>query len=567
MHSNGEPKTGPHDETLDAPLSANGLGASSPSEGSVISSTSSAGDSHMPRQCFLEGSECPIDAGTKQLLRMRLRTVAIVLAIGFALFLVYRVVFDPFDSWVAWSLLAAHAGVTSILVIQALSLCHKCLFKLKTLRLHELAVFAVPAAFMATMDVFGTLRAIELCTPLPAMSPPWMMLIFSYAIFIPTTWQRATPILLMFGAAPLLIWTALYFLAPGFSSLEGATAFAFTRLVLVMGITAVSGVIGVHTISAFRNEAFEARTVGQYRLKKLIGAGGMGEVYLAEHQLMKRPCAVKLIQPGKAGDPKVLQRFEREVRATAKLSHWNTIEIFDYGRTEDGVFFYVMEYLPGMNLADMVAEHGPMPAERVTHFLTQTCEALGEAHDLGLVHRDIKPANLFSAVRGGFYDVTKLLDFGLAKPRAMIGKGDLTQEGSITGSPSFIAPEQITGETEPDGRSDIYALGASAYYLLTGEPPFADQNSMRVLIAHVQQKPAPPSSLRDGIPADLEAIIMKCLEKEPGARYQSTREMLSDLRKCSSAGVWTYEDAQKWWSGHEVEDIAGEEPAELEAAV
>jgi len=565
MESRGEPtpRPGPHDVTLDAPAPASSTNA----EGLLLSSPSSVGDSYSPRQCFIEGSECPIDAGTKQLLRMRLRIVAIVVAAGFAVFLIYRCVFDPFNTWVAWALLGGHIAVTAVLALQAFSLCHKHLFKLSTLRLHELVIFGLPASYFALTEVVGTMRAIEACVPMQSMTPPWMMLIFSYAIFIPSSWQRATPFLASFAMAPLLVWTGLYLLAPGFSELPGATAVEFTFMALVMAITAVSGAIGVKTISAFRNEAFEARTVGQYRLKKLIGAGGMGEVYLAEHQLMKRPCAVKLIHPEKAGDPKVLQRFEREVRATAKLSHWNTVEIFDYGRTEDGVFFYVMEYLPGMNLADIVAENGPMPAERVSHFLSQTCEALGEAHDLGLVHRDIKPANLFSAVRGGYYDVTKLLDFGLAKPQATIGKGDLTQEGSITGSPSFIAPEQITGESEPDGRSDIYALGASAYYLLTGEAPFADKNPMRVLIAHVQQQPEPPSSIRDGIPQDLEAIIMRCLSKAPEDRYQTTREMLAALKECESAGVWTHDDAAAWWSGHEFINAAEEEPAELEAVV
>ena len=181
-------------------------------------------------------------------------------------------------------------------------------------------------------------------------------------------------------------------------------------------IAAVASVCGTHLINTLRREVFEAKQLGQYRLVKLLGAGGMGEVYLAEHRMLKRPCAIKLIHPDRAGDPRVLARFEREVRMTARLSHWNTVEIFDYGRTDDGTFFYVMEYLPGLSLEDLLERHGPLPAERVVHLLRQTCHGLREAHEVGLIHRDIKPGNIFAAQRGGLYDVVKLLDFGLVKP-------------------------------------------------------------------------------------------------------------------------------------------------------
>ena len=199
----------------------------------------------------------------------------------------------------------------------------------------------------------------------------------------------------------------------------------------------------------------------------------MGEVYLAEHRLLKRPCAVKLIHPHRASDPHLLQRFEREVQATAQLTHTNTVEMFDYGHTEDGTFYYVMEYLPGLSLAELVEKHGPLPPARAVHLLMQTCDALSEAHSRGLIHRDIKPGNIFSAQRGGYYDVAKLLDFGLAKPiSADSVPVQLTQDGSITGSPLYMSPEQAIGDSEPDERSDIYSLGAVAYYLLTGRPPF-----------------------------------------------------------------------------------------------
>jgi serine/threonine-protein kinase len=287
--------------------------------------------------------------------------------------------------------------------------------------------------------------------------------------------------------------------------------------------------------------------LGRYEVLELLGAGGMGEVYLAEHQLMKRPCAIKIIRPEKAGDPKVLARFEREVQATAKLSHWNTIDIFDYGRADDGTFYYVMEYLPGMNLGEIVRRFGPMPAARAIHLVRQACEALQEAHDVGLIHRDLKPANLFAAVRGGYYDVAKLLDFGLAKPLTNLESASLTADGTITGSPLYMSPEQASGEREPDARSDIYALGTVLYFLVAGKPPFENEKPIRVLIAHASEPVPPPSKWRDELPLDLESVIMRCLAKDPRDRYQSAIELAEALDDCEASGTWTRDDARRWW--------------------
>jgi eukaryotic-like serine/threonine-protein kinase len=264
--------------------------------------------------------------------------------------------------------------------------------------------------------------------------------------------------------------------------------------------------------------------------------------------MLKRPCAIKLIRPSKANDPKALARFEREVQATAKLSHWNTIEIFDYGRAEDGTFYYVMEYLPGLSLADLGEQYGPLPPARVVHLIEQTCRALSEAHQAGLVHRDIKPGNIFAAQRGGVYDVAKLLDFGLAKPIAAGGDSvQLTQEGSITGSPLFMSPEQAVGDHEPDARSDIYSLGAVAYYLLTGVPPFDGDKAIKVIMAHVQGIVVPPSQLRPEIPADLEEIVLRCLAKDPADRFQTAESLGEALAHCSAAGGWNDQQARQWW--------------------
>jgi serine/threonine-protein kinase len=293
-------------------------------------------------------------------------------------------------------------------------------------------------------------------------------------------------------------------------------------------------------VGALRREAFEARRLGQYRLLRLIGSGGMGDVYLAEHRMMKRPCAIKVIHPSKADDPQALARFEREVHATAQLSHWNSIEIFDYGRAEDGTFYYVMEYLPGLSLSQLVERHGPLCPARVVFLLAQVCDALAEAHSAGLIHRDIKPGNIFSAVRGGQYDVAKLLDFGLAKV-------ELTQAGSITGSPLYMSPEQALGDTEPDARSDIYSVGAVAYFLLTGAPPFTNAQPLKVILAHVSQDVVAPSRLRPEIPLDVEAIVLRCLAKQPADRFQDVASLASALAECCVAGQWNRERAADWW--------------------
>jgi serine/threonine-protein kinase len=206
-----------------------------------------------------------------------------------------------------------------------------------------------------------------------------------------------------------------------------------------------------------------------------------------------------------------------------------------------------MEYLPGKSLADLVLQHGPLAPERVVALLEQTCEALSEAHRLGLIHRDIKPGNIFAAERGGVYDVAKLLDFGLAKPIINSGDINLTQEGSITGSPLFMAPEQATGDGIPDARSDIYALGAVAFYLLTGRPPFEADNAVKILLAHAQKPVVPPSKLQAGIPDDLDRIVLRCLEKTPADRFATVNDLSAALTKTSLHGKWTRDMAQRWW--------------------
>jgi serine/threonine-protein kinase len=323
---------------------------------------------------------------------------------------------------------------------------------------------------------------------------------------------------------------------------------AFPETIIILATAAAIAVFGSHKIRELHEKAHEAQKLGQYRLKKVIGFGGMGTVYLAEHVMLRRQCAIKLIRPDQAGDPKTFLRFEREVRSTATLTHWNTVEIFDYGHAEDGTFYYVMEYLPGMNLEDLVEQHGPMPPERAVHFLRQVCQALREAHSIGLVHRDIKPSNIFASERGKVQDVAKLLDFGLVKSVGLGSDGvSLTQEGSFAGSPAFMSPEQAAGRQHFDARSDIYNVGAVAYFLITGKLLFERESLLQMLHAHAYEPVVPSESFHEIVPADLQRVILRCLEKDPERRYPDVVTLDRDLAACECAGRWTPERADDWW--------------------
>jgi serine/threonine protein kinase len=315
-----------------------------------------------------------------------------------------------------------------------------------------------------------------------------------------------------------------------------------------LGIAVAMAIFGSHKISALRREALEARKLGQYQLKRRLGVGGMGEVYLAEHVLMRRPCAVKLIRPERLGDPSILRRFLREVQVTATLTHPNTVQVFDYGQTEDGTLYYAMEYLLGLSLEELVARCGPLPPARVVFLLRQLGGALAEAHTAGLIHRDIKPGNVILCKRGGLSDVAKLLDFGLAhRPTETGDASRLTHPGLIFGTPAYMSPEQAAGKMDVDGRSDIYSVGAVAYFLLTGQPPFVRDTVVQTLAAHLAEPLTPSPRFRDMVPADVQAVVLRCLAKEPNARFPNARAFVEALANCRCAGEWTSTEATAWW--------------------
>jgi serine/threonine-protein kinase len=380
---------------------------------------------------------------------------------------------------------------------------------------------------------------------------PFFALIVGYATLVPSGWRRCATVVTVAAVTPMVFTTAGALTQP-----EMFPVFLQSFL-LPMGafltLAVAIAIYGSYRLEVLYQEAVEARKLGQYQLNKRLGIGGMGEVYLVEHMLLRRPCAIKIIRPDRADDPRELARFEREVRTTATLTHPNTVQIFDYGQAEDGTFYYAMEYLPGLSLNELVNQHGPLPPERVIHFLRQVCGALNEAHAIGLIHRDIKPSNIIVCERGGMHDMVKLLDFGLVRALSLSSADEtLTQEGTVAGTPAYMSPEQAVAGGNLDARSDIYSLGAVAYYLLTGQPPFAKRSQTQMLAAHLYELPQPIAQHRFDVPAELDEAIVKCLAKDPNQRFPDAASLARVLAACPGAELWTPERAAAWWQSRAV---------------
>jgi serine/threonine-protein kinase len=321
---------------------------------------------------------------------------------------------------------------------------------------------------------------------------------------------------------------------------------------------AVAGVPAI-VLRRIGRQLREAQDLGSYKLVEKLGHGGMGEVWRAEHRLLAREAAVKLVRPevlGAANDEEVrtvLRRFEREARATASLSSPHTIQLFDFGASDDGRFYYVMELLTGRDLETLVREFGPLPADRAIFLLRQVCHSLADAHARGLVHRDIKPANIYTCRMGLEYDFIKVLDFGLVKFGHQVGIRQTLQsvDHKTTGTPAYMAPEIILGDTDVDRRADVYALGCVAYYLLTGELVFQGETPMKLMIQHVQSEPIPPSRRTElPIPRELDELVLACLRKDPNDRPQDAGELFKMACGCRSCQTWNEDRAKQWWELH-----------------
>jgi eukaryotic-like serine/threonine-protein kinase len=419
----------------------------------------------------------------------------------------------------------------------------------------------VPEASLATIDAFGISVAGLLIALMGATMPMGegtihallavCFLLFVRAVALPSTARRT--LFVSLGTSTVVTST----IALVGSSFWGMRHISQGRIMLgervtyfglwLLAATAVA-TFASKIIFGLQQEVRQARQIGQYVLKQKIGEGGMGVVYLATHAMLRRDTAIKMLLPGKVA-PEALARFEREVRQLARLNHPNTVAIYDYGRTPDGVFYYAMEFLEGLDLDQLVSALGPLPPGRVVHLLEQICASLAEAHEMGLVHRDIKPANVLVSCHGGIPDAVKVLDFGLVKDVQSVNDVSLTAAEGFLGTPLYTSPEAIRNPDAVTAASDIYAVAALGYYLLTASHVAKAATLLEVCVDHLYGNPERPSArLGAPIPEALEEVILHGLAKAPGDRPASARALARALRACPGVGAWTEDDARAWWS-------------------
>lgn len=361
------------------------------------------------------------------------------------------------------------------------------------------------------------------------------------AIVVPSTASR-TAIVTVAAGVPILVSITIGASKIPPSVLPSAVAVVGVASAMWWTLTVLLASLASRTIFGLRREVREARQLGQYQLVEKIGEGGMGTVFRAHHALLRRPTAIKLLPPDRNG-PEDVARFEREVQLTASLSHPNTVTVFDYGRTPDGTFYYAMELLDGQNLEQIVESSGPLPVARAIHVMRHVAAALVEAHGAGLVHRDIKPANVLLCRHGGALDVVKVVDFGLVKRlHGAEGDGAESRIERITGTPLYLSPEAIARPATIGPASDLYALGAMTYYLLTGTPPFRADTVVEVCAAHLHKAPEPLTG-RVAVPAPLEDLVLACLAKDPAARPADARALVTALAPLAAAHPWSEADA------------------------
>ncbi len=447
-------------------------------------------------------------------------------------------------------------------------------FQLASIRLTLLFVVAFSAGFVA-IQKFGLLskeRLLDLGIVFQ------IAIAFSIAMFETTfPWDPNAPVLghsgvavwlalcgLLLPNAPMksalaalfsaLAWPAAYYLN---LNLHGFTPLPWNRLLIwILPLLLMAVWMYVLNLRVFLMQWSQAKAedLGSYQLDYLIGKGGMGEVWRARHKMLARDAAVKLIRgdilAGATGrqEAVIRQRFEREARATASLRSPNTVALYDFGRTSDNTFYYVMELLDGIDLQTMVDQYGPLHAGRVANIILGISNSLREAHRAGMVHRDIKPKNIVLAKQGVQYDFVKVLDFGLVKSKTSEAEANLlTMDGVATGTPAYLPPEIAMGEKKIDGRADLYSLGCVAYFLLTGKLVFNEPTTTAMALAHVQKQPTPLSELNPKIPAGLEAVVMKLLSKKPEERFATAEELHRKIRSLTDTPQWCEDAAMTWW--------------------
>ena len=511
-----------------------------------------------------------LDSETKQLFQQRLMLCCLVAAVPFFFFFTSAATgfIELFARpVVGWTGIVLSGAVFAALIVTAtaLRMCRD--LPENALRVFEIAIFGAMGLFFAywqfallTSDLLRVaglrddpnLFRQEQYSVLAAaliVHFNWFALIVFHGVLVPNTLARGIGVVATMAIGALAIDGISAMLhEPTWRHKIMLFAVSFTMLLAGAGLS----VFGTAKTAALREEVQTAkqavRELGQYRLRRKLGQGGMGEVYLAEHRLLKRPCAIKRIHPKYLDNAEQLKRFEREVQATAQLRHPNTVEIYDYGRADDGTFYYVMEYLPGMSLEEIVSAHGPMSADRVVHIIRQVCGALREAHRLGLVHRDIKPSNVVILPDGSPHDQAKVVDFGLVQSLAEEAdpNAKITRDGLIVGTPEYMSPEQAQG-LPLDECSDLFSLGSVAYFLLTGKEAFHRDNAVRTLLAVVNEEPTPIAVANPYVPSDLAHIVAKCLAKPLASRYTKAADLEAALNACGCANGWTMSRSTEWW--------------------
>ncbi len=460
---------------------------------------------------------------TRLLLRERLIVAAYSLLCIAAVFTVITMVIAN----VGWfEIVVRLVGAVAIVAILAYLKGHAAV-GLPRLRIFELVLLSIPVIEILTILVHQTEflvaegKLTEVTILRSVVSLAICMVITLYGMFIPGTWRRTAVITGVVACLPMATAMIQTEFNPLLQSAEAIRVDVALPVFLLTAAIAAIASVGAHVVHRIRREIETARQYGQYQLGEEIGAGGMGAVYKAEHRMLKRPAAIKLIHAAAAFDEESIKKFEQEVQISATLSHWNTVQIYDYGRTKDGEFFYVMEYLEGKTLHQHIQRLGILtPTETIT-FAKQICDGLEEAHAINMVHRDLKPANVFLADIGGQSEVVKILDFGLAI-HATAGK----ERNTIAGTPRYMSPEQIRGGAL-DGRSDIYAIGCMLFECVTGSPPFLDLTIAGLLDQHL--KATPPL---DSIPEEsqsLSPIIERCLKKDPADRFDDVVQLRAAL--------------------------------------
>ena len=415
--------------------------------------------------------------------------------------------------------------------------------------------FEITSSYAIAASEFADPAALEMHRGMLGLSwvAVWVVL---FTVVVPTSPRRAVlAALASVSSVPVII---------GLMLASGATIFGLDPARFLLGLVfpylLVVGMayVGARVVYHLGTEVKRARELGSYHLEEKLGEGGMGVVWRARHRMLARPAAIKLIRPStgsvRAAVPEAaIRRFEREAQVIARLRSPHTVDLFDFGRAEDGTFYYVMELLDGLDADALIRRFGPIPPERAIHLLRQVCHSLSEAQACGLVHRDIKPANIFLCHYGEEYDFVKVLDFGIvgAVRDAAVPSAAQTQENAVQGTPAFMAPEQALGD-EVDWRADIYATGCVAYWLLTGQLVFTAETGVGLVMQHANMPPVPPSARTDRpIPGALDDLVLSCLAKDPAQRPQSARELALRLAKVEGANAWTQDRAREWWAAHQ----------------